>query len=98
MLKKEKMVPGSKIKITQLKNGLPKDGGWDSMVPITSIDVMDPNDYGIHKEKLHVGDELIVIKPPSRVGGGGNVCSVETLQGTKGVVYWCHLRTSCQHI
>jgi hypothetical protein len=97
MLKKELMIPGSKIEVLPvIKDGLPKYGPSDTephILPYLRI-------WGrLGSHEVYSGEILTVIeKPKKRFTSRINSAIVETSNGIQGQVFWCELRISCKHI
>lgn len=105
MLKKENMIPGSKIKVRPvIKDGLPpvlKDYKTAITADIlTEIEVMPIGStlgWTHYKANVVSGTILEVVKGPKKISGA-NVATVRLSNGQEGYVYWCTLRASCDHI
>ncbi len=103
MLKKELMIPGSKIKMRDiLKDGLggvagsdQKQGTLDYLDLMPSPGVADVFYKG--NGRVMPGETVEVVRGPKK-SYGINCAIVRTDAGDEGFVYWCSLRASADHI
>ena len=95
MLKKDDMKPGTKVRIKVLKDGVPCSGDFNAENCV-SIFTFKNGQMGFWSQ-LHVGDQLLILQGPKKVGPEHRINAVNVkLVGKKvvGFIYWCSLRAS----
>lgn len=98
MLKKDLMIPGSKIQVRSvIKDGV---GGTTALLPVFIVDTGPQLTAVINGGDFQVtpGTVLTVVNKPKKRYGSINLARVELPNGNIGDVYWTILRASCDHI
>jgi hypothetical protein len=99
VLKKEDMIPGTKVRIVSLKS---KTAGIIFASPnlpdLAAIRAWDVERYiGVDIAFGAVpGEILTIVKKPRRIKGICNCCRVKNEDGLEGEVYWTELRSNAE--
>lgn len=94
MLSKDKMIPGSKIRVRPVI----KDGAGGTTPALALFDIDWGPMLGSSNFTVGPGTVLTVVNKPKKRFGSINLARVEMPDGTQADAYWIVLRASCDHI
>lgn len=98
MLKKEKMIPGSRIKVGPVvKDGVPAMYGGGGTKPYLTL--MHEPGKAVFFQHAGVGPNAVleIVKGPKKYDGI-NCAIVKDSADTEFYAFWCELRASCDHV